>query len=212
MERLEYSAAWPPDWWRSQPAGAGPMELIAPARLDALLSGLDRAWQLRLPAAVGDYALVGLSQAEIELAGDAGHAVAMGMRSGRLLITGQVGDACGAYATGGSLAVYGTAGDRCGLANSGADILVRGHSGAQAGFGMRGGSLVLGNGTGPELGEGMVGGQLFVRGPIDSVSDSVRQIRMRDPHKLRLSLLLAGARLKADLDQFALYQTRRGSA
>jgi glutamate synthase domain-containing protein 3 len=110
---------------------------------------------------------------------------------------------------GGLIAVYGSAGMRVGVSLQGADVLIRGNAGADVGFGMRSGTIIIGGSAGPNLGRGMRGGTIYVRGEATDVCSDIEEVRMREPDRLKLGLLLMKSGIKSSSGkEFRVYRPR----
>ena len=113
-----------------------------------------------------------------------------------------------AMARGGLNVVLGDCADRAGVSLRGADVLVRGDAGAQAGYRMQSGTLVIGGNAGENLGHQLRGGSIYIRGEAKSISPDIEEARLREPDRLKLSLLLMKAGIKASaLKEFRVYRT-----
>lgn len=192
----------------SQPGGILQLKSLD-HRLSGVGAGLDREGTFRVDGSVGDFCFMLAMNSEWDVDGDAGAACAHSLVSCRVLIRKSAGRYLGAFATGGFIAVYGKAGAGCGYGLAGADVLVRSTVGDHAAAYMTDGVLILANGAGENLGEGMTGGTVYVRGEIQSLSDDVRPLRMKDTDSVRLSLLLARAGIKGDVSEFKIYRARK---
>lgn len=173
---------------------------------DALLPGLCLSGNLTIQGNVGDYAFAYTDGTQVTLEGNAGFSVGLGIRSGIVQVKGNVGDMAGAYGMGGSLIVAGSAADECAAELQGADICIVGNAGNRAGYRMRSGSLVIQGECGEELGSELSGGVIYVLGNVKSVSKYVRESRMKEPDRLRLSLILARSNVTSNARSFRVYK------
>ena len=171
--------------------------------------GLTNLNRVEIDGAVGDYALCGSDQCETTIQGNAGDFLGHSFRSGVVIITGNAGDSVGAMGVGGLIAVYGSAGNRVGVSLQGADVLIRGNAGADVGFGMRSGTIIIGGSAGPNMGRGMRGGTIYVRGEATDVCGEIEEVRMREPDRLKLGLLLMKSGIKSSSGkEFRVYRPR----
>jgi methylamine---glutamate N-methyltransferase subunit B len=104
------------------------------------------------------------------------------------------------------VAIYGSAANRCAVGLQGADIVVRGNVGDQAAMNMSSGTVVIGGSAGKDLGIGMTGGTIFLRGEADSIADHLEIVRMKEPDRFRLSLLMLKAGIKSSGVDFRVYK------
>ncbi len=147
--------------------------------------------------------------ADLDLTGDAGSCCGHSMTGGGILVRGHVGHSAAAFAHGGFIGVHGTAKSACGLFLNGADVVVRQAVGDFAARGMRSGNLVLGSDVGNGLGQDCTGGTIYVRGTVASISDCLREARMKEADSMRLGLLLVRAGIKgAVAKDFRIYRPR----
>jgi formylmethanofuran dehydrogenase subunit C len=111
-------------------------------------------------------------------------------------------------AHGGLSVVLGDAAEQVAASLRGAAVLVRGNVGQQAGFRMRSGTLVIGGDAGPGLGHQLTGGRIYIRGEAKDITPDLEECRLREPDRLKLSLLLLKAGLKASaLKEFRVYRS-----
>jgi formylmethanofuran dehydrogenase subunit C len=184
------------------PASAGP----------GLAAGLNVEADFQVNGDLEDFALMLTANSNWDIRGNAGVALGHSMVSAKILVRGSVGDHLAAFAQGGFIAVHGKAGDGVAYSLSGGEVLVRSASGNYAGAFMSKGTLVLANGTGHQLGFGLTGGTVFVRGEVASIAPSLRKLRMKDTDAMRLSLLLARAKIRGEAKDFKLYQVKAAAS
>jgi glutamate synthase domain-containing protein 3 len=73
---------------------------------------------------------------------------------------------------------------------------------------MQSGTLVIGGNAGENLGHQLRGGSIYIRGEAKSISPDIEEARLREPDRLKLSLLLMKAGIKASaLKEFRVYRT-----
>jgi formylmethanofuran dehydrogenase subunit C len=173
---------------------------------DALLPALCLSGNVTVQGNAGDYAFAYNDGTHVTLDGNAGFAAGLGIRSGIVQIKGNVGEMAAAYGIGGSVIVTGDAGDSCATELKGADVCIIGNAGNHAGYRMRAGSLVIQGECGEELGSELAGGVIYVLGNVKSVSANVRESRMKEPDRLRLSLILARSNLTSNARNFRVYK------
>jgi methylamine---glutamate N-methyltransferase subunit B len=177
--------------------------VIGPCKGESMVaSGWHGNNSIVLDGDLGDYCLSHFHGVEADVRGNIGHCGAQAIQSGSIIIRGHAADALAAYGSGGLVAVYGNAGKRAALALDGADVLVRGSVGSQAAYAMRSGSLIIGGTAGPELGKGMLGGVIYIRGESASVAEHLHEVRMREPDRMRLALILLKAGVKSTGREF----------
>jgi methylamine---glutamate N-methyltransferase subunit B len=179
------------------------------SRDDLVLPGLRHAVKIRIEGSLGDYCIVANERAEVQVSGSVGVAAGEGVRGGSIVIRENAGESLGAFGYGGLITVYGSTGSRCAVALQGADIVVRGNVGSHAAMNMRSGTLVIGGSAGKDLGIGMTGGTIFMRGEADSVGDHLEMVRMKEPDRFRISLLMLKAGIKTSGADFRVYKVAK---
>lgn len=157
---------------------------------------------------VGAYGFANTDNCECVVQGNAGDYFGHSQVSGTLTVMGSASHCLAAMARGGLNVVLGDCADRAGVSLRGADVLVRGDAGAQAGYRMQSGTLVIGGNAGENLGHQLRGGSIYIRGEAKSISPDIEEARLREPDRLKLSLLLMKAGIKASaLKEFRVYRT-----
>jgi methylamine---glutamate N-methyltransferase subunit B len=181
--------------------------LIGPCNGESMVaSGWHGNNSIVLDGDLGDYCLSHFNGVEADVRGNIGHCGAQAIQSGSIIIRGHAADAIAAYGTSGLVAVYGNAGKRAAVALDGADVLVRGSVGTQAAYAMRSGSLIIGGSSGAELGKGMIGGVIYIRGEPTSIAKHLHEVRMREPDRMRLALILLKAGVKSTGRDFRVFR------
>ncbi len=169
--------------------------------------GLKDLLKVETNASVGAYGFANTDNCECVVQGNAGDYFGHSQVSGTLTVMGSVSHSMGAMAIGGLNVVLGDAGDKAGVSLRGADLLVRGDLGSHAGYRMESGTLVIGGNAGPNLGAQMRGGSIYIRGEAQSISSDIEEARLREPDRLKLSLLLMKAGIRASaLKEFRVYR------
>jgi glutamate synthase domain-containing protein 3 len=181
--------------------------LFGPCKGESLVAS---GWQLKNPIAfdgnLGDYCLSHFCGTEADVIGNIGHCGAQSIQSGAVIIRGHAGNAVSAYGVSGLVAVYGNAGKRAAVALDGADVLIRGSVGTQAAYAMRSGSLIVGGSAGAELGKNMLGGVIYIRGDVASTASHLQEVKMREPDRMRLGLILLNAGVKSTGREFRVFR------
>jgi hypothetical protein len=181
--------------------------LLTTQGCDFVGCGLKDLLKAETGASVGAYGFANTDNCECVVQGNAGDYFGHSQVSGTLTVMGSVSDSLGAMATGGLNVVLGDAGNRAGVSLRGADLLVRGDVGSHAGYRMESGTLVIGGNAGPNLGAQMRGGSIYIRGEAQSISSDIEEARLREPDRLKLSLLLMKAGIRASaLKEFRVYR------
>ena len=181
--------------------------LLTTQGCDFVGCGLKDLLKAETGASVGAYGFANTDNCECVVQGNAGDYFGHSQLSGTLTVMGSVSDSLGAMATGGLNVVLGDAGNRAGVSLRGADLLVRGDVGSHAGYRMESGTLVIGGNAGPNLGAQMRGGSIYIRGEAQSISSDIEEARLREPDRLKLSLLLMKAGIRASaLKEFRVYR------
>jgi glutamate synthase domain-containing protein 3 len=183
--------------------------IVNASRDDLVLPGLRHAIKIRIEGSLGDYCIVANERADIQVSGNVGSAAGEGVRGGSIVVREHAGEALGAFGFGGLVAVYGSAGPRCAVALQGADVVVRGNVASQAAMNMRSGTLVIGGSAGKDLGLGMTGGTIFMRGEAESVAEHLESVRMKEPDRFRISLLMLKAGIKTSGADFRVYKVAK---
>lgn len=174
--------------------------------LDALLPALCLSGNVTVQGNAGDYTFAYNDGTNVTLDGSAGFGTGLGIRSGMVQVTGDAGDMTGAYGMGGSVVICGNSADDCGAELMGADVCVLGNARNRAGYRMRSGSLVVQGECGEDLGYELSGGVIYVLGSVKSVSTSVRETRLKEPDRLRLSLILARSNITSNARSFRVFK------
>ena len=175
---------------------------------DQLGAGLRNLLKVETMGSIGDYGFSATSNCECVVQGNVGDYFGHSQISGTLLVMGSAGNGFASMAQGGLSVVLGDSLDQSGASLRGAAVLVRGNVGAQAGFRMRSGNLVIGGDAGPELGHQLIGGRIYIRGQADSLAPDIEECRLREPDRLKLSLLLMKAGIKASaLKEFRVFRS-----
>jgi hypothetical protein len=181
--------------------------LLTTQGCDFVGCGLKDLLKAETGASVGAYGFANTDNCECVVQGNAGDYFGHSQVSGTLTVMGSVSDSLGAMAIGGLNVVLGDAGNRAGVSLRGADLLVRGDVGSHAGYRMESGTLVIGGNAGPNLGAQMRGGSIYIRGEAQSISSDIEEARLREPDRLKLSLLLMKAGIRASaLKEFRVYR------
>jgi glutamate synthase domain-containing protein 3 len=181
--------------------------LLTTQGCDFVGCGLKDLLKAETGASVGAYGFANTDNCECVVQGNAGDYFGHSQLSGTLTVMGSVSDSLGAMAIGGLNVVLGDAGNRAGVSLRGADLLVRGDVGSHAGYRMESGTLVIGGNAGPNLGAQMRGGSIYIRGEAQSISSDIEEARLREPDRLKLSLLLMKAGIRASaLKEFRVYR------
>lgn len=171
-----------------------------------VLNGYRIHGHVKVMGSVGDFCFLSFGESDGTVEGDAGDFFAHSIHSGVLLLHGNAGDGVASLGHGGLVSIYGNAGDRVALGMQGADVVVRGNVGTQCGLGMQNGSIVIGGNAGEELGQGMRGGTIYLRGEAKSISSDIEEVRLREPDKLKIGLLLLKAGIKAIGKEFKVFR------
>ena len=174
--------------------------------VDCFCPALGGEGSLAIRGSLGDSALCDFHAAAATVHGDVGYAAAVSIRAGVLKIRGAAGAMLAAGGVGGTVLVGGRVGDCCGANLRGGDVCVVGGAGAEAGLGMQDGALVILDGAGRDLGRRMRGGTIFLAGDCEAVSQDVASVRMREPDRLRLSLILLNCNVTAKPKDFRVYR------
>lgn len=182
------------------------IELVCSGSPSYVLNGYRIHGHVKVKGSIGDFCLLSFGDCEGTIEGDAGDFFAHSIHSGVLLLHGNAGAGVASLGHGGLVSVYGNAGDRLALGMQGADVVVRGNVGDQCGLGMQDGSIVIGGNAGEELGKGMRGGTIYLRGEAKSVSPDIEEVRLREPDKLKIGLLLLKAGIKATGKEFKVFR------
>jgi methylamine---glutamate N-methyltransferase subunit B len=183
------------------------IELTEASGQDFIGSGLRCASSVRVHGNVGDFAFCSFGEGQVDVSGNAGMYLGHSLHSGVVVLQGTASDHTGALATGGTIAVNGNSGDRLGTGLQGAEIVVRGSVGLQAGFAMQSGAILIGGNAGKGLGFRIAGGTIYLRGDAESLSPDVEEHRLREPDKLKISLLMLKAGLQASNKEFRVYRS-----
>ncbi|MCU0715619.1 MAG: hypothetical protein MUD03_05780 [Pirellula sp.] len=182
------------------------IEVVCAGAPSYVLNGYRVHGHVKVVGSVGDFCLLSFGDSEGTVEGDAGDFFAHSIHSGVLVLHGNAGAGVASLGRGGLVSIYGNAGDRIALGMQGADIVVRGNVGDQCGLGMQDGSIVIGGNAGEELGKGMRGGTIYLRGDAKSVSEDIEEVRLREPDKLKIGLLLLKAGIKATGKDFKVFR------
>jgi len=174
---------------------------------DFLLNGNQSAAKFSLRGDVGDFSFLAFGQGDATLFGNTGNFLAHSIQSGMITIKGNLSDAGAALGTAGLLSIHGNAGHRLGLALQGAEIVVRGNVGDLTAVAMRSGTIIIGGNAGKEFGKGVHGGTIYIRGEVESVSPEVEEVRLREPDKLKIGLLLLKAGIKSAGRDFRVFRS-----
>lgn len=171
-----------------------------------LLSGYRLRGHLKVAGSVGDFCFMSFGESEGIIEGNAGDYLAHSIHSGALFVHGDAGSGLASLGQGGLVSVYGNAGARVALGMQGADVVIRGNAGSFCGLGMQSGSIVIGGNVGEEMGKGMRGGIIYVRGEVLSISSDIEEVRMREPDKLKIGLLMLKAGVNATGKEFKVFR------
>ncbi|AMV34753.1 GXGXG motif protein [Pirellula sp. SH-Sr6A] len=182
------------------------IEICCAKALPYLLNGYRLRGHVKVLGSVGDFCFVCFGESEGIIEGNAGHYLAHSIHSGALFVHGDAGSGLASLGQGGLVSVYGNAGPRVALGMQGADVVIRGNAGPLCGLGMQSGSIVIGGNAGEELGRGMRGGIIYVRGEVQSISPDIEEVRMREPDKLKIGLLMLKAGIKATGKEFKVFR------
>jgi methylamine---glutamate N-methyltransferase subunit B len=182
------------------------VRMALPQPINALFPALNCAGRLVMAGDVGDYALCNLDQVDAIIRGNAGYAAGSGIRGGTLQVLGNAGDYCGAYGIGGTVIVKSDTGLRTAACMNGANVYVLGNVGDEAGFRMQSGALVIQGNCGERLGAELIGGVVYMLGEAKSIAPQLFEARMKEPDRLRLSLILARANLSSKAKEFRVFK------
>lgn len=171
-----------------------------------VLNGYRLRGHLKVQGDVGDFCFMSFGESEGTIEGNAGHYFAHSIHSGALFVHGDTGLGLASLGQGGLVSVYGNAGSRVALGMQGADVVIRGNAGSLCGLGMQSGSIVIGGNAGEEMGKGMRGGIIYLRGDARSISPDIEEVRMREPDKLKIGLLMLKAGIKATGKEFKVFR------
>lgn len=180
------------------------------ANQDALAAGAFNIASLDIQGELGDFGLCASHDCECRIAGNVGHFFCHSLKSGLVILKGHAKDSLGALGCGGFLAIYGNAGNRLAVGLQGTEVVVRGSAGDFACLGMQDGCVVIGGNVGQELGRGMRGGTIYLRGEAESISPDIEEIRVREPDRLKIGLLMIKAGIKSAGKEFRMYRTAHG--
>ena len=198
--------------WRQQWAEAldasGKHRIDVLERLECFGPGFSHSGSLRVIGDLGDYAFSNLDQTDVRIKGNVGYAAGQSMRGGQMIVQGDAGAMLGANSAAGTIIVQGNVGDDCGAAIDGMDLVVVGNVANNLGRRMTSGSIIVGGDAGEDVGFGAIGGVLFIRGGIGSLDSSFGEVRMREPDRFRLSLILSKNRISMQPKDFRLYRYR----
>ncbi len=161
---------------------------------------------LTIQGDLGDFCCVSYGDADGRVEGNVGNFFGHSIQSGHLNVRGNAGASLGAMGGGGLISVYGSVGARAGIALQGADLVIRGGAGPLCGAGMFNGTIVIGGNAGHELGKGMRGGTIYLRGDAESTSPDIEEVRMREPDKLKIGLLMLKAGIKVTGKEFKVFK------
>lgn len=155
----------------------------------------------------GDYSLMSFGNAEANIDGNVGNFFAHSIQSGAIFVQGDAGSSLGALGAGGLISVTGSTLDRVAVAMQGADIVVRGNVRDLAGLGMQSGTLIVCGNAGKEMGKGLRGGVIYLRGDVESISPEIEEVRLREPDKLKIGMIMLKSRLKVTGKEFRVYRS-----
>lgn len=173
---------------------------------DFLGCGLRAKGTVQFHGDLGDFACMSFRTADATVEGSVGNFFGHSIHSGSITVRGHAKNGVGTLGTGGLISIYGNASDRVAAGLQGADIVVRGSVGSLAGLGMREGSLVIGGNAGADLGRGMRAGTIYLRGDAESISPDIEEVRMREPDRLKIGLLMLKAGIKSAGKEFRVFR------
>jgi len=182
------------------------LEVVGAIGQDYIGSGIRGVHSISISGSVGDFGLCSFGDGECSIDGRAGEFFGHSIQSGILILNGHASHAVGALGVGGLVAVYGNAGDRVAVGLQGADIVIRGSVGSHAGLGMHGGCLIVGGNAGQHMGHRMRTGTIYLRGEAQSVSPDIEEVRLREPDRLKIGLLMLKAGIKSTGKEFRVYR------
>jgi formylmethanofuran dehydrogenase subunit C len=156
---------------------------------------------------VGDFSLISFGNAEANIDGNVGDFFAHSIQSGAIFVRGDAGSSLGALGSGGLISIKGNALDRAAVALQGADIVVRGNVRDLAGLGLQSGTLIICGNAGKEMGKGLRGGTIYLRGDVESISPEIEEVRLREPDKLKIGMIMLKSGLNATGKEFRVYRS-----
>ncbi len=155
---------------------------------------------------LGDYAFSNLQQLDVTILGNVGYAAGQSMHSGVLQVNGDVGDFFATNASGGIAVVNGNVANDLAAGIRDGAVLISGNVGHRAGRAMRGGVIVIAGDCGEQLGYRAAIGTIYVSGKVSSLFSAMVERRMREPDRLRLSLVLAQCKTAASVKDFRVFK------
>jgi len=182
------------------------------AKQDSFGAGLQGIGSLEIHGELGDFGLCALHDCECRVDGNVGDFFCHSLKSGLVIVKGHAKNSLGALGWGGFLAIYGNAGNCLAVGLQGSEVVVRGSTGDFACLGMQSGCVVIGGNVGHELGKGMRGGTIYLRGDAESISSDIEEIRVREPDRLKIGLLMIKAGIKSAGKEFRMYRSVHGES
>lgn len=183
------------------------IDFLQCAGRDFVGSGLRCRGKIQFVGNLGDFACTSFGNGDATVEGNVGDFFGHSIQSGSLIVRGHAKESIGALGAGGLITVYGNAGDRVATGLTGADVVIRGSVGNWAALGMKDGILVIGGNAGEELGKGIQSGTIYVRGDIQSLSPDIEEVRMREPDRLKVGLLMLKSGIKSTGKEFRVYRS-----
>jgi len=183
--------------------------ILNPKGAHAIAVGLERPIEVEIDGHVGYYCAGMNKAAAITINGHAGPGLAENIMSGLVRVKGNASQSAAASGRGGLVIIEGDASSRCGISMKGVDIVVGGSVGHMSGFMAQAGHLVVCGDAGPHLGDSIYEAALYVRGKIASLGSDCIEKEMTEPHRRKLSDLLARAGMAMDARAFRRYGSAR---
>ncbi|MEQ1829808.1 MAG: hypothetical protein ABL921_27850, partial [Pirellula sp.] len=173
---------------------------------DYVGAGMRSVHSISVSGNIGEFGFCSFGDGECTVHGRVGRFFGHSIHSGILVVNGHASHCVGALGVGGMIAIYGNAGDRVATCLRGADVIVRGSVGSYAGIGMQDGCLIIGGNAGPNMGQSMKKGTIYLRGEAESISSDIEELRLREPDRLKIGLLMIKAGIKSTGKEFRVYR------
>ena len=171
--------------------------------------GVDAEADIAIAGHAGHYAGGMNKHARITVNGNAGAGLAENIMSGVVRVKGNASQYTGASGRGGLVVVEGDAAARCGISMKGVDIVVGGSAGHMCAFLGQAGNMVICGDAGDALGDSILELQIFVQGEVKSLGHDCEAKEMGPEQTETLQALLDRAEIKADWKKFRLYGPAR---
>jgi glutamate synthase domain-containing protein 3 len=172
-----------------------------------IANGIRLHGRITFAGSVGDFSLMSFGNAEANIDGNVGDFFAHSIQGGAIFVRGDAGSSLGALGAGGLVSIKGNALDRAAVALQGADLVVRGNVRDLAGLGLQSGTLIICGNAGKEMGKGLRGGTIYLRGDVESVSPEIEEVRLREPDKLKIGMIMLKSGLNVTGKEFRVYRS-----